>query len=188
MITQGRYFFIGLVKTFILMVLEKLTGSSDEDQDIEEIDEQIEDLERDLMEIEGQKRTEQLKKQRRQELKQKQRELKKEKLKQTRAGKVLNAIGQGLENIADNTSDQQTSSALDNLAAGIERVDGDGQGDTRQAMGIGLDNGRADIELEGDVTIQGDVVEEGELRQRRRRRSRRSRTGELSSAMEDIIK
>jgi len=164
--------------------------SSDE-KDLDKVESEISDIEEQIQKVQGEKQLQDLKKQKRKELKQKKKQLKKEEFEQTKAGKVLSSIGNQLENISEQTENRESKTRLNALADGIEKVDGDGKGDTSASKGIGLmdpDKGKNVIELEGDVTVEGDINETPERRQPRRKNRDRSMTGSLSEDMEDIIK
>lgn len=135
-------------------------SSSDdqEEESVEELNNQLDKKERELNKVKGENRLQDLKQSKREALQNKQEQLKKEKFKQTKAGKLINKLGEGLGDIAEATDSEKAAQ----LAETAEKVDGDGQKDTQSALGIGLeDQDKArDIEVEGNLEVEGDIVTE----------------------------
>lgn len=158
-----------------------------QEKSLQDIENELSDLDSSIKTERGKQQLEALKKKRKKQLRSKQAELKKEKFKQTKAGKVLDSIGKGLDSIADDTEDPDTRNQLTAFSNGIESLDGDGKNDSRNSIGIGLKDPSKNrpIELDGDVTIEGDIIEKGE--QRRKNRDKGNGFGSLSKNMEDII-
>jgi len=141
------------------MIFSKMgffSSSSDEDKSVEDLDQEIREKDREIKKRKGERRLQDLKKSKKEKLSEKEKQLKKEKFKQTKAGKVIDTLGQELGKLAEQTDNERAAE----LAEGAENVDGDGQGDNSSAIGIGLEKqGNArDIEVEGDLEVEGDVV------------------------------
>ncbi|MFB6181178.1 MAG: hypothetical protein ABEJ93_04845 [Candidatus Nanohalobium sp.] len=132
------------------------SSSSEDDKSVEDLDQEIREKDREIKKRKGERRLQDLKKSKKEKLKQKEKQLQKEKFKQTKAGKVINTLGQELGKLAEQTDNERAAE----LAEGAEKVDGDGKSDTKSALGIGLESQdkARDIEVEGDLEVEGDVV------------------------------
>ena len=146
-------------------------NSNEQDKSVEDLDKELEKVQREKLSKKGQRRLEQLKEEKKERIKEEKKELKKEEFRQTKAGKIIDRLGESLGNVAEASDNQK----LENLSEAAEKVDGDGKKDTQSALGIGLEKeskqtGR-DLEIEGDLEVEGDFVTNSDKKRSKKSKS-----------------
>jgi len=130
--------------------------NKDDVKSVEELNQELQEKENELKKVEGERRLEALKKEKQEKIEEKKSQVKKEKFKQSKAGKVIDTLGEELGKLAEKNDSQKA----EQLSKAAEQVDGDGKDDTGSALGIGLEkeNKARDIEVEGNLEVEGDIV------------------------------
>ena len=150
---------------------DKLLGSSSssEDESIEDLNARIEEKEKQVLEEKGRQQLENLKKEKKQALKSREKELQKEKFRQTRSGKLLDNVGNALDDLAnevDGSSEGEKKAKQDllQISDNLEAVDGDGRKDNQRLSRlfgsvekpIKEDDVLGTVEVDGTIQLEDD--------------------------------